>query len=59
MFDGSGDFQRFTQFVDLVTVGQNTEVRVDSDGHGASTEQVTLAVVKGVTNLTSANIIIA
>lgn len=58
-FEGESDFQRFTEFVDLVSVGQNTELRVDIDGNGASTEQATLAVIKGVTNLTSANIILA
>ncbi|MEB3231650.1 MAG: hypothetical protein VKJ64_11625 [Leptolyngbyaceae bacterium] len=52
------DFERFSQFVDLVIVGSNTEVRVDKDGSGSSLDVVTLAVVKGVTDLSSSNFVI-
>lgn len=49
-FEGPSNYQRFERFTNFVQVGQSTHLRVDADGNGASTEQVTLAVVKGVTN---------
>jgi Ca2+-binding RTX toxin-like protein len=39
---------RFTQFVQVVQVGANTEVRVDADLNGSGTEFTTIAVLKGV-----------
>jgi len=34
-FGGSSGFERFTQFVQLVQVGANTEVQIDTDGSRA------------------------
>lgn len=39
---------RFTQFVQVVQIGANTEVRVDSDLNGSGTEFTTIAVLQGV-----------
>lgn len=44
---GSG-FEKFTQFVELRSVGSNTEIRVDSDGLNGDGSFEALAVLKGV-----------
>jgi Ca2+-binding RTX toxin-like protein len=47
-FGGGSPFARFTQFVQLVQVGTNTQVRIDADGNGAGTNFVTLATLQNV-----------
>lgn len=60
-FGGADPLIRFQQFVQLVQVGANTEVRVDADGSGAGTTFTALAVVQNAvaTNLSSANFVIS
>lgn len=41
-------FEKFTEFIQLVTVNGNTEIRVDSDGLNGDGEFKALAVLKGV-----------
>ncbi|MEB3355622.1 MAG: alkaline phosphatase [Synechococcales bacterium] len=58
-FTGSSDFQRFTEFVSLVEANGSTEVRVDTDGLGTGVDTTLLAVVQGVTGLTSENFVVS
>lgn len=51
-FSGTSPFDRFTQFVQLVQVGANTEVQIDTDGNGVGTSFATLATLLNVTNTT-------
>lgn len=50
-------FAQFVTYVDLVQVGNDTEVRVDVDGSGSSTSFITLASLKDIqaTTLTAQN----
>lgn len=47
-FGGSTPYSRFDQYIDLVQVGGSTEVRVDEDGSGVSTNFVTLVTLENV-----------
>ena len=60
-FGGTSPFDRLTQFVQLVQVGANTEVQVDTDGSGVGTSFTTLATLLNVTSTTigSRNFVIA
>lgn len=60
-FAGTDTLTRFQQFVQLVQVGADTEIRVDADGSGLGTTFTTLAVVQNVavTSLSSTNVVIA
>ncbi|NJN88751.1 MAG: type I secretion C-terminal target domain-containing protein, partial [Leptolyngbyaceae cyanobacterium SL_7_1] len=60
-FAGTSPLSRFNQFVQLVQVGSNTEIRIDADGSGSGTTFNTLA---SLTNLSvgaigAANFVIA
>lgn len=45
---GGSPFAQFTQFVQLVQIGADTQVRIDADGNGAGTNFVTLATLQNV-----------
>ena len=47
-YAASSGFEKFTQFVQLVTVNGSTEIRVDSDGLNGDGEFKALAVLRGV-----------
>ncbi|MDX2216285.1 MAG: DUF4347 domain-containing protein [Oculatellaceae cyanobacterium bins.114] len=47
-FSGATSFVQFSQFVQLVQVGANTEVRVDADGSGSGTDFTMLATLQNV-----------
>jgi Ca2+-binding RTX toxin-like protein len=47
-FSGANPVARFNQFVRLVQVGANTEVRIDADGRGAGTAFVTLVTLQNL-----------
>ena len=57
-FSRDSGIQQFTEFVQLVEIGGNTDVRIDADGRGIGTDMITLAVVKGVTGLSSENVVV-
>ncbi|MEL6223138.1 MAG: type I secretion C-terminal target domain-containing protein, partial [Cyanobacteria bacterium J06627_8] len=59
IFAGDSDFQRFTDYVQLVEVNGSTQVRVDADGSGAGTDTVNLANVRGVVGLSSQNFVLS
>ncbi len=60
-FGGTSPFDRFSQFVQLVQVGANTTVQIDTDGSGVGTSFTTLATLLNVTSTTigSRNFVIA
>lgn len=47
-FGGADAISRFQQFVQLVQVGADTEVRLDADGNGVGATFSTLAVLKNI-----------
>ncbi|MBD2463127.1 cadherin-like domain-containing protein [Oscillatoria sp. FACHB-1407] len=49
-FRRSNPFAQYQQFVELVSVGRNMEVRIDADGNGSSTVKVTLMTLKNITS---------
>ena len=53
IFTGVTDFQRFFLYVDLVEVNGSTEIKIDADGSGPDTGQITLATVQQQTGLSS------
>jgi len=48
-FGGDNRFAQYHQFMQLVQVGANTEVKVDTDGKGAGTAFTTLVTLQNVT----------
>lgn len=48
-FGGANPFAQFVQFIQLVQVGANTQVRIDADGNGSSNTFSTLATLENVT----------
>jgi len=48
-FGGDNRFAQYHQFMQLVQVGANTEVKVDTDGKGAGTAFTTLMTLQNVT----------
>ena len=48
-FGGDNRFAQYHQFIQLVQVGANTEVKVDTDGKGAGTAFTTLMTLQNVT----------
>lgn len=48
-FGGDNRFAQYHQFMQLVQVGANTEVKIDADGKGAGTAFTTLVTLQNVT----------
>ncbi|HEY9648230.1 MAG TPA: type I secretion C-terminal target domain-containing protein, partial [Chroococcidiopsis sp.] len=59
-FQDATSSDRLNQFVQVVQVGSDTQVKIDTDGIGAGTAFTTLAVLKNVVadNLTGKNFVI-
>ncbi|NEQ96204.1 MAG: glycerophosphodiester phosphodiesterase [Cyanothece sp. SIO2G6] len=53
------EFQAFSRYVSLVVSGNNTRIRIDIDGSGEGTDTTTLAIVRGVTDLTASNFVLS
>jgi VCBS repeat-containing protein len=60
-FSSATPFDRFTQFVQLVQVRANTEVRIDIDGNGSNTTFSTLVTLQEVSvdSVNSLNFVVA
>jgi large repetitive protein len=48
-YAGVTPYARYLQYMKLVQVGSNTEVRIDKDGNGGDTTLTTLAILENVT----------
>lgn len=60
-YAGSTSFSRFTQFIQLVQTGANTEVKIDADGNGVGTTFTTLITLENLTasTINSRNFVVA
>jgi hypothetical protein len=48
-YSGTTPYTRYLQYIKLVQVGSNTEVRIDTDGNGGDNTFTTLAILENVT----------